>query len=64
MSDINKCEGIECPIRNKCYRFLVPDDDFQAYFIITPFAYDYCDKFISYEEEMDLTKLKFKKCQI
>ena len=59
MSSINKCEGQGCPIREKCYRFMAPEDDYQSYFIKTPFEYDYCEKFISYEDEMDLTKLKF-----
>lgn len=34
--------------------------DYQHYFIKTPFEYDYCDKFISYEEEIDIDRLKFK----
>lgn len=60
MSDIVKCEGEGCPIREKCYRFMAIDDDYQAYLIKTPFKYDFCGKFISYEDEMDLTKIKFK----
>lgn len=60
MSDITMCEGIDCPIRSKCYRFMNIPSDYQHYFIKTPFEYDYCDKFISYEEEIDIDRLKFK----
>ena len=59
MSDITMCEGIDCPIREKCYRFMAIPNDFQHYLKKTPFEYDYCDKFISYHEEMDLNNLKF-----
>ena len=53
MSDITMCEGIGCPIREKCYRYMAIDDRIQYYFIKTPFKYDFCGKFISAEEEKD-----------
>lgn len=59
MSDITMCEGRDCPIREKCYRFMAIPNDFQHYLKKTPFEYDYCDKFISYQEEIDLDNLKF-----
>lgn len=34
-------------------------NDFQHYLKKTPFEYDYCDKFISYQEEIDLDNIKF-----
>ena len=31
MADITKCKGIDCPIRDKCYRFTAPDGRWQSY---------------------------------
>lgn len=31
MADISKCVGANCPIRNKCYRYVVPDSSYQTY---------------------------------
>ena len=64
MSDITMCEGIGCPIREKCYRFLTDAEFMQHYFLKTPYEYSHCDKFISYDEEMDFNQLKFIQCQI
>lgn len=59
MSSVTMCEGIDCPIRSKCYRHRAIPEDYQDYFVKTPYEYDYCDKFISYQEEMDLNNKKF-----
>ena len=64
MSDITMCEGIECPIREKCFRFRAEPDWMQHYFIKTPYEYSYCDKFISLEEEEDTNQIKWIQCQI
>jgi hypothetical protein len=53
MSDIVKCEGEGCPIREKCYRYTANDSKYQYYFKNSPFKYDFCGKFISAEEEED-----------
>lgn len=31
MADISKCNGIDCPIKNDCYRHTAPDGIIQAY---------------------------------
>ena len=31
MNDITKCEGINCPDRDTCYRFLAKPDRLQSY---------------------------------
>lgn len=59
MSDITMCEGIDCPIRSKCYRYTAIPNYYQYYFNKTPFEYDYCDKFISKKEEEDFDIKKF-----
>lgn len=64
MSDITMCESIDCPIRAKCFRFKAEPLWMQHYFLKTPYEYSNCDKFISYEDEVDHKQIKFKKCQI
>ena len=31
MADISKCNGANCPIKEKCYRFTAPDGVWQPY---------------------------------
>lgn len=64
MSDITMCEGINCPIREKCFRFRAKTNLVQHYFLKTPYEYSHCDKFISYEDELVLDQIKWKQCQI
>lgn len=46
MADISKCEGKDCPIKEKCYRFTAPAGMMQTYGC---FEYDHekkkCDYF-------------------
>lgn len=58
-ANITMCEGIDCPIRSRCYRYTAMPNYYQFYFIKTPFEYDYCEKFISKQEEDDLSIKKF-----
>jgi len=32
MADISMCRGIDCPLKDKCYRFLAPPSRWQCYF--------------------------------
>ena len=64
MSDITMCEGINCPISEKCFRFRAKTNLVQHFFIKTPYEYSHCDKFISYEDELVLDQIKWKQCQI
>jgi len=64
MSDITMCEGINCPIREKCFRFRAKTNLVQHFFLKTPYEYSHCDKFISFEDEEDTNQLKFIQCQI
>jgi hypothetical protein len=45
MSDITKCHGIGCPIKEKCYRFTAKADEYQAYFLESPIKDGKCDMF-------------------
>ena len=43
MADIAKCNGHNCPLKEKCYRYTVPASDWQTY---GDFKYDDgCDYF-------------------
>lgn len=38
MADISKCEGTNCPLKEKCYRYTVKDDEYwQSYFTKIPY---------------------------
>jgi len=38
MSDITMCEGLECPLKEKCYRYTAPANEYwQAYFAEIPY---------------------------
>lgn len=40
MSDITKCPGTDCPVRDRCYRFAaIPNSFRQSYFTETPGYY-------------------------
>jgi hypothetical protein len=48
MADISKCKGTGCPIKETCYRYLAPSNDFwQAYLTEVPYnhAADSCDHY-------------------
>jgi len=48
MTDIAACEGKDCPIKENCYRFMCPRDEYQWY---ADFKYDHekkeCQNFYS-----------------
>jgi hypothetical protein len=50
MADITMCEGFECPLKNHCYRYTAPVNEFigQAYFSKTPWGEPEMGKCIYY----------------
>ena len=36
MSDLTKCEGTGCIVKDSCYRYTAPDSDRQPYFSTPP----------------------------
>jgi hypothetical protein len=39
MSDITKCHGFDCPVKEKCKRYIsTPNDQWQAYFLEPPYT--------------------------
>lgn len=47
MSDITKCEGTNCPLKETCYRFTAPMSEYrQSMFVETPLKLDgTCDEY-------------------
>ena len=40
MPDMTKCEGGECPIKNKCYRYTSSSSMYQSYFMEIPYDFE------------------------
>ena len=39
MSDITKCKGENCPLKETCWRFLAPEERlYQSYFLGIPYS--------------------------
>ena len=53
MSDITKCPGIGCPVKDDCYRFNAESGYRQSWFAIPPFESIFeCDYFWEMEEHI------------
>lgn len=39
MADITKCSGINCPVKDQCYRHTAPDSERQSWFVDIPGKY-------------------------
>lgn len=37
MTDITKCYGTDCPLKDKCYRYTAPSDTYQWRFTEVPY---------------------------
>lgn len=52
MPDITKCDGNNCPLKERCWRFISADSMIQSYFINPPIKDNgECDHFWDIEEE-------------
>ena len=47
MSDITKCSGFLCPLKDNCYRYKAKDDVLQSYFTEQPYKDGKCEMFLS-----------------
>lgn len=45
MTDITKCHGVGCPIKEKCYRYTAKADEYQSYFVNSPIKDGKCDMY-------------------
>jgi hypothetical protein len=59
MTDITKCDGIDCPIKEKCYRFTAVANEYgQSTFVETPFKDGKCDMFWGETQKEILNQLE------
>lgn len=45
MTDIAKCKGGECPLKDTCYRYLSKAGHYQTYFNAPPYQGNRCDHY-------------------
>lgn len=45
MADITKCKPVDCPHKEKCYRFTAEADEYQSYFTTPPIKDGKCDMY-------------------
>ena len=59
MPDITMCLGIDCPQKEKCYRFTAkPDEYWQSYFIDSPIKDGKCEMYWGENAESIWNQLK------
>jgi hypothetical protein len=58
MSDITKCPGGGCPIKERCHRFTAKPSDYQSYFVEPPYNDLSCDMFWSNESQQIYLNIK------
>jgi hypothetical protein len=59
MTDICKCKGTDCPLKETCYRFTAKSDDvYQSYFVDPPIKDGKCDMFWGETQKEILNQLK------
>lgn len=60
MADITMCKGTTCPVKESCYRFTAPINDWrQSFFIEVPIKEDKtCDKYWKDERRKTIRRIK------
>lgn len=59
MSDITKCEGTNCPLKENCFRFTaIGNPIYQSYFVDIPFKDNKCEMFWGKQSESIFNQLK------
>ena len=58
MSDITKCDGTDCPFKEKCYRYTSEADEYQSYFTESPIKDGKCDYYWGGNAEAIWSELK------
>jgi len=57
MSDITKCSGFNCPLKDNCKRYNAIDGMWQSYFTEPPYKDGKCEFFLGDESKSTLAKL-------
>lgn len=64
MADITKCKGINCPVKDSCYRYTAKDSEYrQSYFVYNNVGYEdegkfMCDMYLGENAESIFNQLK------
>lgn len=51
MSDITKCKGEVCPMKETCHRFTDPESEYQSYFTESPIIDGKCSMYWGQAEQ-------------
>ena len=57
MSDITKCSGFNCPLKDNCKRYKAIGGDWQYYFTEPPYKDGKCEYFLGDESKSTLKKI-------
>jgi len=58
MSDITKCRGVNCPIKDQCKRYTSEESMMQSYFMESPIKDGKCDMYCGEQNESIFKQLK------
>ena len=58
MSDITKCEGQRCPVKEQCKRYTAKESFKQSYFMESPIKDNKCEMFWGENAEVIFNQLK------
>lgn len=58
MSDITKCRGVNCPIKDQCKRYTAKESVWQSYFMESPIKDGKCDMYWGENAEAIFNQLK------
>jgi hypothetical protein len=58
MSDLTKCKGQNCPIKQKCKRYTSKESVWQSYFVESPIKDNKCDMYWGEQNESIFNQLK------
>jgi hypothetical protein len=58
MADITKCKGVNCPIKDQCYRYTAKESMRQSYFMESPIKDGKCEMYWGENAESIFNQLK------
>lgn len=59
MSDITKCKGTDCPVKEQCYRYTAKANElWQSYFVEPPIKDGKCEMFWGENQEQIFKQLE------
>jgi hypothetical protein len=58
MSDLTKCKGVNCPIKDQCKRYTSKESTVQSYIMESPIKDNKCDMYWGENNEAIFNQLK------